>query len=425
MFKRIISLLLVVISLLLCIGCKENNSKKEVSKVKETIISEFPLSNTYKLLTNEKKLTIGYLGGSITLGSSATKMGGSIDKSWVNLTGAWFKEKYPDTYIENVNAGVSDTATNFGIFRLDNCLMDEGSNYIPDLVFVEFTSNDWIYETQTEANLKLQIESLFLNIWEHNPYAEIVVIVTARSENTASRQAYLSVANHYNIPVIDVGIAMQKKMNERGASQEADGTYYYTVDNLHPSWYGYAVYFEEIKANLLDKYLGNPQVNSNELCPYGKQLPKALSKNLITNPKILTAKDLTLGKGTKVVKAPLNCEMYGVTNGVYGVGITDSYIDIEAETTVKAKIKGSALGIIFRMNASGINMTYSIDGGKEKLFKIDKDHFGFQMYDHSQVFMLEHNLSNGEHAVELKFYPVGDDDYVNVTLGGLLVNYNK
>ena len=47
------------------------------------------------------------------------------------------------------------------------------------------------------------------------------------------------------------------------------------------------------------------------------------------------------------------------------------------------------------------------------------------MYDHSQVFMLEHNLSNGEHVVELKFYPVGDDDYVNVTLGGLLVNYNK
>lgn len=419
---RIISVFLVIIILLFCVACKNGSNKITVDKEKENVVSESPLSNTYQLLTTKKRLTIGYLGGSITLGSSATKQGGSIDKSWVNLTGAWFKENFPDAYIENVNAGVSDTATNFGIFRLDKCLMDENLNDIPDLVFVEFTSNDWIYATQTEEDLKLQIESLFLNIWKYNPYAEIVVIVSARSEDIPSRQAYLSVANYYNIPVIDVGIAMQKKIDERGNSQEAEGSYYYTADNLHPTWRGYEVYFNEIKGNLLEKYLLNPQIKGKTLYPYGEKLPKALNKKLITSPKILTSEKLTLGKGTEIVEASLNCDMYGTIDSVYGVAVTGTYINIEDRTTVKAKFKGTALGILFRMNSVGIKMSYSIDGGEEKIFRVDEKNFGFQMYDHSQVFMLEHNLSKKEHTVEIEFIPLDGVDYVNVTLGGLLVN---
>ena len=374
-------------------------------------VYEFPLSNCHKLLINKKRLTIGYLGGSITLASSAVNNGGSMEKSWVNLTSSWFKQKYPNAFIETVNSGISDTATNFALFRLEKTLMDENYNNIPDLVFVEFTTNDWTYQTQTVDDLKIQIESLFLNIYKYNPYAEIVVIVTVRSEDTSTRQAYLEVASHYNIPVIDVGIPMQQRMDERGVSHETEGNYYYTIDDLHPSWRGYEIYFEEIKKNLLNKYLNDTKVESTKLYPYGKKLPKALRKNLITSPRILTAKDLILSNRINVFESPLYCGMYE---------LTDSFFSFNSTSTVKAKFKGSTLGILFNMNTSDIKMAYSIDGGEQKMFRVDNNNFGFQRYHHPQVFMLAHNLSSGEHTVEINFVV---SSYANeITVGGLLVN---
>lgn len=395
----------------------------------EASVAESPLANTYKLLTTgEKKLTIGYIGGSITLGSSAlqkdngdgtfSSSGGNLMNSWVNRTSSWFKKTYPQAAIETVNAGVSDTATNFGLFRLEKTLMNTNGHDMPDLVFVEFTRNDWVYETQSAKDLERQAESLVRNIYQFNPYADIVFFFLAREESAASRQAYLAVAERYHIPTVDAGLALQKKMTERGAKTEAAGNYYYTVDNLHPSERGYEICFEALRP-VLEKHL-NVKLKDARLYNYKSHLPAAKNSGLLTNPAILPASSLKKSGKIQEVPSPVGVSMYGTAMVQSQVDLTPSYLQATGNATVSFEFKGTALGVLFKMNESDINMRYRIDDGDWKTFAVNDDSLGFQRRkNHQQVYMLAHALSAGNHKVQMVFNPSGSQA-VNVMLGGVL-----
>lgn len=390
-----------------------------------TTLNETVFLNCQKLLEKENRLTIGYIGGSITYGASAINNGGSIELSYVNRVSNWFKEKYQKATIETVNAGVSDTATNFGVFRLEKTLMNTNGHDMPDLVFVEFTVNDWTYSTQSVDDLKRQVESVFLNIWQINPYAEIAIIITATSENSLPRKAHIEVADHYGIPYVDVGLVLQKYKNERGYPSEGDGSYYYTIDNLHPSWRGYEIYFNEIEKSLLSKCSVNSEIESETLYDYYENLPKQQNKYLIDKPQIITANNLIYSGGVVKNETSLNCDMYGTSLTSSERSIVDNYLKINSTATVTAQFYGTTLGVMFMMNNSGINMTYKIDGGEEQRFLVDSNNFGWQMYSHLQTFMLAHSLSEGMHTVEFLFSNVEGINSVNVQLAGVLTNNYK
>lgn len=404
-------------------------SSAAASDKKEASVSESPLSNTLKLLQNEKKLTIGYIGGSITFGSSANavveggkvtdKNGGNIMDSWVNRVSSFFKAQYPSAIVETVNAGLSDTATNFGLYRLSANLMNNEGHDMPDLVFVEFTTNDWTYSTQSQQDLETQAESLFRAIWNYNPYAEIVVVLTAVNPNGASKQAYKTVCEHYSVPFIDVGIELQKSKEARGAGSESDGTYYYTIDNLHPSSAGYGVYFETIEP-VLKSHI-SVTLKSKNLYNYATKAPAPRKNNLITKPMIIgTDKIKTAGKA-QVLNGKLFGNMYGTKLISESVPIVSSYVNITGNAQVAAQFYGTSFGLLFGMTKEGFNIRYQIDGGEWKTFAVNQDNLGWQMYDHAQVFMLEHNLSNDVHKVVITFVPNGENA-VNVRLGGVLGN---
>jgi len=378
-------------------------------------MKESYLSNAYKHITKgSRKLTIGYFGGSITLGTSA-KSDGTMADSWANLTTSWFEEKYPDATIESVNAGVSDTATNFGLFRLEQSLMNENGHEMPDVVFVEFCTNDWIYPNQDIAHLKGQIESLFRNIYALNPYAEIVVVSTARNLNNIHR-AYSEVAKEYDIPVLKVGIALTRAINKSGHT-ESNGDFYYTTDNTHPSAKGYHVYFEEIK-EFLEENLSELKLQSDLLYDYGSHMPAISTKYYINSPKIHLPESLSLNGQAILFPTPLTLTMFGTSKTqTSGLKLTSSMVYINGAATIETTFKGSVLGLMFQMKSNDITLTYSIDGGTEKIFAVNDGSFGFQRYDHPQVFMLNHDLGTGTHKLRITF-PEGSSAY----LAGILAN---
>lgn len=395
--------------------------------------SDNPLANTVRALKNDKKLTVGYLGGSITNGYTAAynvkddgtveKTGGNILLSYVNRTTDWLEKTFPDATIESVNAGVSDTATNLGVYRLAPQLMNEDGHDMPDLVFVEFTSNDWLYDdciTQNKKDIRRQIESLVLNIYEKNPYADIVFVFTARSENASSRPAYVEVAEKYGIPTVDMGIALQELMTARGASNESKGNYYYTVDNLHPSALGYGVYFEEIQ-KALTPYLTSPVYYVGK-CDHTKALPEASSRSLWRSLTILPASSFTVTQGSAAAGNGLTVSLYGTSKTASkNVAFTpDSLTITEDGTKVAFTFTGTTLALPFFMTGSGINMEYTIDGKDVKALTVDTDFLSFQRYAHTQLFVLEQELAYGTHAVELTFRNTSDGK-VNVRLGGACV----
>jgi len=422
MCKKVKKILSIMLGLSLFCSCLVFSVSAESRT--STVTLKHPLSNTYNLLTAEKKLTIGYIGGSITYGGSATQFDGSIDLSWVNRTSNWFKENYPEATIETVNAGLSDTATNFGLFRLEKTLMNENGHDMPDLVFIEFTSNDITYPTQTTEDLQRQAESLYLNILKYNPYAEVVMVITARSETSVSRVAYKAISDHYNIPFIDMGIPVQTAITERiGTTNETADNYYYTVDNLHPSWRGYEIYFNEIKNNLLTTYLTDTTIEDTSLYNYANNLPRAKNDCLILKPNIITAEDITFSDEFTLVNSSVNANMYGTDYTIETVPITNNYLNTTQTGTITAEFYGTSLGVLFKMTDKGFNISYKIDGGKAKTFEVEKGgNLGWQAYSHAQVFMLEHQLSEGKHTVEISCSAVNDTTLIDTNIGGLLTN---
>lgn len=431
--KRFLALVLSLLLLVVCfVGCDKQGNGGNVNGKEDqgpktieygAAAAETPLSNSYKLLhSGEKKLTIGYIGGSITYGSSAMNyvagQKGGIELSYVNRVSNWFKETYPNATIETVNAGVSDTATNFGIYRLEKTLMNTDGHDMPDLVFVEFTTNDW-FVIQTKADVLIQIESLIRNIWEINPYAEIVFISTQREYKHDSRKAYEEVAKKYNIPFIDVGSPLRSAIVKKcGAVDETgSGKYYYTIDNLHPSSIGYGVYFDTIKP-VLEEQL-KFEIKDWKLYDYNANLQAAVYKNLITNPIIMSVKELTVSGAAKLAESPLKVSMYGTKLTASDKEIVNCYVDVTGKATVEGKFSGATLGVLFGIKGDEkeFSLRYQIDGGEWKNFAVNSNKFAFQKYEHTQVFVFEHNLTSGEHTVKIEF-----QDGSETNFGGLLVN---
>ena len=393
-------------------------------------VSMNPLSNTYRALNIDKKLTIGYIGGSITNGNSAAKLvnsdgtvsstGGNIAYSYVNRTTAWFEETYPEAKIEFVNAGISDTATNFANYRLESHLMNENGHDMPDLVFVEFTTNDWIYDdciTQSKEDIKRQIESLVRNIYSANPYADIVFLFTVRSEGSQTRVAHIEVAEHYGIEYIDMGIPMQKLMNERGVANESSGNYYYTVDNLHPSAEGYGVYFEQIK-DTLSSILSDTVYYSEKANKLNK-LPEQLCRSLWLEPSFIKASDLTVS-GNISSSTALKSSMYctSKTSASSEIVTPDSILIQGENAKVSFTFTGTSFALVFGMNSDGFNIDYTINGRDKKNITIDDSLLSGQKYSHTQMFVLEQELAYDTYTVNMTFNSTTSGK-VNVRLGGV------
>ena len=379
------------------------------------------LQNTYKLLTEEKKLTVGYLGGSITLGTSANKTikdgkvvgsDGTFEDNYVNRVSAWFKETYPDAEIETVNAGIADTTTAFGLYRLEDHLMNEDGHDMPDLVFIEFTSNDGgDYDYVTT-----QAESLIREILEINPYCEIVIISTTvnYTSNTA-RTAYMDVAQHNKFLFIDVGKALAEAKVARGAGKEADGTYYYTVDNLHPSAEGYKLYTDSI-IYMLEYHVAEgtgETINRQEL------LPETMAKlALIETPTRITAEEMVLTGDAEVVKTPLTSGMFlTAVDKTAKYPVCDSYVKAGKDSTITVKFNGSSIGMLIGLTAADVNLKYKIDDGAWQTFLVDDQNKSGQRYEHNKMFMLSMKAEDGEHTLTME---VKCEQAVKI--GGFFVN---
>lgn len=375
------------------------------------------LQNSYNILANKKRLTIGYFGGSITCGGSAKHIiengvrvpdkQGTIADSYVNRTSAWIKELFPNAEIETVNAGVSGTHTQLGLYRLEGTLMNTNGHNMPDLVFIEFTSNDWIYDDHTAEIVKAEVESLVINIRKINPFADIVILATSTLDmkNSDKKQVHKAVADHYGLPFIDVGIALQIKKNtdpESASTESAEKqTLKYSVDNLHPSALGYAVYMEEIK-DVLAPHL-DAQNCEGDMIDHLKTAPAPICPELYT-PRIIGAHDVNSPSNTSIDKTALTIPLHGILfDEIYEYPVVNDRLILNKDEIITAEFKGGVLGILVKMQRKiDLELRYQIDDGEWKEFNINDTRLSFERYPHTQAYFLKAGLSEGLHTVTLK-----------------------
>ncbi len=172
--------------------------------------------------SNGEEITIAYIGGSITDGSSASPQ---EEKCYAGLTQTWWEWTFQDAKINYVNAGVGATDSYIGVHRAAEDVLASK----PDLVVVEFSVND------CRTNNKETYESLLrmLLLSETEPAVVSLVLCT----ETSYYQNHYAVAAKLQVPIISYAKIVQENL--------ANGTWEWSQlgssDKTHPINGGHSV----------------------------------------------------------------------------------------------------------------------------------------------------------------------------------------
>ncbi len=360
------------------------------------------LLNTLYKLQNDKALTVGYFGGSVTAGSGASN---ANDKSWRGLTRDWLRSTFSDATVTEVNASIGGTGAIFGVFRADQDLIKEKA---PDLVFIEMCIND-NYDGIYGANeMYVYIESIVQNIYDSNPKSDIVFLITG-DHGTLQKDfngteeygiPYKLIGEHYNIPVIYIGRELAKTIAaENGGvypTTSGSGIWKdYFTDGVHPVDKGYAHYAKTI-IDWMTPNLPTTFVPSAEDYK-AKTLPEQYFCE-INNKGSLMA-DATMVNPDRFNKS----YMGGYTSGSENKYGGHPLMGYNAGDVITLKFNGSALGMwtwsYGETNSNtyktGTNITYSIDGGEPKTLYV------YRSFANNKIYTLATGLSDGEHTIRI------------------------
>lgn len=175
-------------------------------------------------------ITVGYIGGSITEGASAT-----WQKCWARISANWLVKHYPDSEITYVNAGISGTPSSFGNMRLNRDLLYSN----PDIAFVEFAVNDNASPIQRNS-----FESMIRTILsqENDPAVVIVISYSGYGEFDEDVKYMKELAALYGLPLVDVETAVAMGIEAGYYTREE-----YIPDGTHPHYYGHQLMSDMIE----------------------------------------------------------------------------------------------------------------------------------------------------------------------------------
>lgn len=355
------------------------------------------LDNTGYKLTREKKLTIGYFGGSITEGAGASRE----ELCYRSRVTAWLREKYPDAEITPVQAAIGGTGTDLGMYRCEKDLTSKN----PDLVFFEFAVNDsWMdYD-----NITAQTETIFRKIRKANPYADILVIFTvtgaihdilAAGGEYRSRTAHQAVAHHYGIPAIDVGEVLRTRTLLEGGDFTR-----FAKDTVHPTDEGYAIYTDCITA-WLEKNLtagevltAHPELPLFCPCVYDDARLVDIAEALVSADGFVLREDSLCGRYPRYMEAT------------------------RPGDTMTFTFTGETGGLYWMLARDGGDITVQVDGGSPVTLRA-WDHYcrSFNRASHAYAAM---HLPYGEHTVTVTVAETKaeESDGTAIRIGAVLVS---
>jgi len=273
--------------------------KKQVASVDPYVaIQKTPIINN-----DENAYTIAFIGGSLTEGGEL----------WINETKKLMKEKMPDKEIFTINAGKGGTGSDFGAARF----LDDVGKYNPDMVFIEFTVNDY---GATETGHKMYIESIIRQCAKLKKVPSVIILHAPRpvEKNSEGYRIHYNgiayknqVAKHYGVKTIDVYDYMQrdydtvKEEKNYNNFDEYLQKLYSKKDGVYDVHGGYEKYAKAIREAFSEDY---------EAC---MAKPKDVGVLCSTEKKIVEATYNQIPATSSRIKYGGTWEKYTVTNKYY------------------------------------------------------------------------------------------------------------
>ena len=326
------------------------------------------LGHTYEAINNGK-LKIVYFGASITVGASA-----SDHKlySWRALTTAWLRKTYPKCDITEVNSSIGGTGSDLAVFRVG----DDVIAHSPDLVFIEFCTND----TQI-SDCTVYEETVIRRIIGALPETDIVMVrliqrrmheKLLRGEYDESYLAYEKLAKRYGLEFLDLGAALYSHI------ENGDGDYKtYTKDDVHPNDIGH-----RILADAAEEFL------KSRIRMGGGRAPTTVEP--LESDKYMSAKLLRAA---------------GCEDTDFRLSETSFYSDhrclyaSDEGKSIKLRFRGSVIGIVYQIAHDTGDIFWRVDGGEPVRLSM-WDEYALR-FDRTGFAILKNDLPYGEHMLEI------------------------
>ncbi len=191
------------------------------------------LVNLMKRAKKGEKLTLCFLGGSITQGSLSS----TPETCYAYLVYSWFVKRFPKAKFTYVNAGIGGTSSQFGITRLT----ENVTPFRPDFCMVEFSVNDPANELFRES-----FEGLIRRLRKLPTHPALLIMNNLFYDTGVNSQAeHDEIGEAYDITCISVRDAVRPEIEEGRIKREE-----LSPDGLHPNDRGH-----EVLAGLVTDYL--------------------------------------------------------------------------------------------------------------------------------------------------------------------------
>ena len=326
------------------------------------------LPNALAKLRAGETVRLAYLGGSIT----------QANPGWRAMTRDWFAATFPKARIEEIDASISGTGSDFGACRLAADVLAKK----PDLLFVEFRVNG------SAGFDGPSVESIVHQTWTANPHTDICLVYTlgewmlkplSAGRQTEFGAAMETLANHYGIPTIDFAPEIVRRLAAgsllfkptRGALkaeaiQHADaersdekGVLVFTRDGCHPVKEGHAIY-RDVVARALETAI----FPASGTVARAHALPPAQSRNAWLTAALVPSATVLSGEpwhGIDTAKDPVYCATYERTHRMLRGGV---WTDREG-TSVTLRWTGTTVGFsdIPQSREDPMILEVSVDGG--------------------------------------------------------------
>jgi lysophospholipase L1-like esterase len=294
------------------------------------------LVKTIKAIKN-KKLTIGFIGGSITDSRNRNR--------WPESVIAWFTDTFPDVKVIVENAAIGATGSDLAVFRVERDIIERKC----DLVFIEFAVNDNEQPTEKRMRTREGLLRKLLILGESDLVLTYTFMMDMYEDMINNRvppsiKEFEILAEHYNISSVWMGLYALNEVIKGLIRWEE-----WLPDGLHPESRGSYVYGQSV-IRFLEKELLNKNLEYINEINY--KIPKPYNINNWEKSYILPLYKVNL-KGPWTLRRCTTFQWIDqvLDTSAIGAGLSFSFI-------------GRALVLGFDFGKTSAEFMYKLDDGE-------------------------------------------------------------
>ena len=216
-------------------------------------------------------ITIGVIGGSITAGAAASKP----ENRWANLITKWWENKFPQSKIKLVNAGIGATDSLYGAGRVEDDLLKQK----PDFIVIEYSVND-----VNEKKFAETVEGIIRQTLKSPKKPAVMILFTLNENGDNAQEWHSKVGKYYDIPMISYRDAVWPELEAKKITWQD-----ISPDNIHPNDRGH-----KICSYLITRYLES--VLKNKEVEKKKKIPAPLFTDTFEHAERFRGKNLIPSK---------------------------------------------------------------------------------------------------------------------------------